>query len=681
MTDLRELPANPFDVEPAHVGLMFKATVQAHGDRPATRVALEADFGKPSSNKPNSDKPGGDGAGAGSSRGVRWQVASYRELDERAMQIAAALMHAGVERGDRVGFYSRNRPEWTQVDLACQFIGAVSVPIYATDTVDEVVHIASDCGMVFAFAGRPDEAERMAKVADQVPSLRRVITFDTCPKLKITSLEHFAPSDQPVPEPVVSRINARLNAASGDDLFSIIYTSGTTGAPKGVKLSHRALMAELRALHQEFKLSDREHSLCFLPLSHALERGWTCFMWANGCMNTYVVNTTKVGELMRQARPTLMVAVPKLYETVLEGAHKTADASPMKHRIMRWALRVGERLQLDYRRGKKPPIWWRIQLPLADRLVLRNIRAAVGGRKTMLVSGGAPLRRETEIFFAAAGLQILNGYGMTEAAPLISFNTHQAYCAGSVGRVMPGGRLKLGDDDEILYQGPNVMDGYWGHDLATEDAFLTDDEGRWLRTGDVGRINRRGFLFVTDRLKDIIVTEGGKNIAPQPIEALLQADPLFEHAVLLGDNRPFLTLLVQPSQTSLQKIAEALHIDYAHIGELFNNQSILDEIRKTAESLTKNLPKYAQFRDVRMSTEGFTIANGLLTPTLKVKRREVERQFHELIDEMYAKIGLHPSKKDDAARTAGKKDDAAKKDDAPAEPDETGPDEADPSHT
>ena len=239
---------------------------------------------------------------------------------------------------------------------------------------------------------------------------------------------------------------------------------------------------------------------------------------------------------------------------------------------------------------------------------------------------------------------------MTEAAPLISYNTHSAYRVGSMGRVMPGGRIKLGDKHEILYQGPNVMDGYWDNEEATREAFLTDDEGTWLRTGDVGRIDRRGFLFVTDRLKDIIVTEGGKNISPQPIEELLQSDPMFEHVVVLGDNRPFLTLLVQPSMANLQKLAEALHIDYGHVSELFNNQNILDEIKKSAEALTKNLPKYQQVRDLRMSSEGFSIANGLLTPTLKVKRREVERRFRGLIDEMYTKIGLHHDPKSASGR-------------------------------
>ncbi|MCT3011113.1 long-chain fatty acid--CoA ligase [Propionibacterium freudenreichii] len=622
MTDLRELPSQPLAVEPAHVGLMVKASVQAFGDRPATRVLV----------------------------GKRWVVASYRELDARAMQIAAALMYSGVEKGDRVGFYSRNRPEWTQVDLACQFIGAVSVPIYATDTVDEVVYIANDCGMVVAFAGRADEAERMGQASERIPSLRRVISFDSCPRTDVTWLEYFAPSDRPVPEQVVSRINARLNKASGDDLFSIIYTSGTTGAPKGVKLAHRAIMSELGALHRSFPISTRDHSLCFLPLSHALERGWTCYLWAHGCMNTYVVDTRKVGEMMRRARPTLMVAVPKLFETVLAEVHKASAVTPRRKRILQWAVSVGQHLQFDYRQGRKPLLLWRAQLPLADRLVLRKIREAMGGQKTMLVSGGAPLRRETELFFGAAGLQILNGYGMTEAAPLISYNTHTAYRVGSVGRVMPGGRIKLGDKHEILYQGPNVMDGYWDNEEATREAFLTDDEGTWLRTGDVGRIDRRGFLFVTDRLKDIIVTEGGKNISPQPIEELLQSDPMFEHVVVLGDNRPFLTLLVQPSMANLQKLAEALHIDYGHVSELFNNQNILDEIKKSAEALTKNLPKYQQFRDLRMSSEGFSIANGLLTPTLKVKRREVELRFRGLIDEMYTKIGLHHDPKSASGR-------------------------------
>lgn len=594
-----------------HVAWMFKAAVARYGDNPATRVLV----------------------------GDHWQIDSYAQLDERVTQIAAALIDQGIERGDRVGIYSRNRPEWTQVELACQYIGAVPVPMYATNSVPQVVHAANDCAMVAAFAGNTQDTERLWQASAQVPSLRLVVSFDANAITPMQSLDEFAPRGE-VSHQAKQAIDERLDQAGPDDLYSLIYTSGTTGDPKGVMLSHGAMLAEFAALDQMFDFGPQEHSLCFLPLSHALERGWSSYLWSHGCMNTYVTDTRKIAEAMVLARPNMMVAVPKLYETVLATAQKKVAESPLKKKLFDWAVSVGKHLQFEYRHGRRPSLFWRIQLPLADKLVLHSVRDAMGGPKKMLVSGGAPLRRETELFFGAAGMQILNGYGMTEAAPLISFNSHHAYRLGSVGRVMPGGTLRLSTDGEVLYQGPNVMSGYWGDEKSTREAFLMDGlGGRWLRTGDIGRIDRDGYLYITDRLKDIIVTDGGKNIAPQPIEALLMSDPLFEQAVILGDNRPYLTLLVKPSVPTLNEIAKNLNIDYEQVTDLVGNARINEEIKARADKLTEMLPKHEQFRDMRISLEDFTIANGLLTPTLKVKRAEVERHFHGLIEDMYSRMG------------------------------------------
>lgn len=453
------------------------------------------------------------------------------------------------------------------------------------------------------------------------------------------SLDGFAPVDGPLDEGLAAEVDARLAAATGDDLYSIIYTSGTTGEPKGVMIAHRAMIAEFRALDEMFSFGPAEHSLCFLPLSHALERAWSAYLWSHGCMSTHVTDTRRIAEMMALARPTMMVAVPKLYETVMAGARAEAGDTGPRRRLFDWSLGVGATVQAAYNRGERPPLRDRLRLLVADRLVLGRIRAAIGGPKRMLVSGGAPLSREVQSFFGAAGLHILDGYGMTEAAPLIAFNSHTHWRPGSVGRVMAGGRLRIGAEGEILYAGPNVMDGYWGAERATAEAFVVDGDGtRWLRTGDAGRLDRKGYLFITDRLKDIIVTKGGKNIAPQPIEALLQADPLFEQAVVVGNDRPYLTLLVRPSLPTMGEIAEILQIQYGHIGELFTNPRIHEEIRARAARLTAALPGYEQFRAMHLSSEEFSIANGLLTPTLKVRRREVERRFADVIEEMYARF-------------------------------------------
>jgi long-chain acyl-CoA synthetase len=296
---------------------------------------------------------------------------------------------------------------------------------------------------------------------------------------------------------------------------------------------------------------------------------------------------------------------------------------------------VGGQCQRAYRKGKKPSPYWSAQLPLADKLVLSSIREAMGGPKTVMACGGAPLRLEVEEFFSACGMLICSGYGLTEASPLVSFNCPSAFKLGTAGRVVRGSELRIGPESEIWFRGPNVMASYWNNPEAT--AACLDDDG-WLHTGDVGYVDTDGFLVITDRLKDLIITSTGKNIAPAPIEGLLMADPLFEQAVLLGDNRPFLTLLVSPSMPHLEDLAARLQVSFADRSELLNHPEIIAEVRARVTEMTQKLAHHEQIRDLRILLEEFSQDNGLLTPTLKVKRREVENRFSQLIDDMYVKL-------------------------------------------
>ena len=431
-----------------------------------------------------------------------------------------------------------------------------------------------------------------------------------------------------------AEVSARLEAAEADELASIIYTSGTTGEPRGAALTHRGFTFQGEALDAFFTVTPEDHSLCFLPLSHALEREWTFYILGHGCMNTYT-DARQVAEMLVLAKPTLLVSVPRLYEKVVSTARAKVAGSPAKKRIFEWALRVGGQCQHAYRKGKQPAAYWRAQLPLADKLVLSSVREAMGGPKAVMACGGAPLRAEVEEFFSACGMQISPGYGLTEASPLVSFNCPSAYKLGTAGRVVRGGELRIGPDSEIWYRGPNVMQGYWNAPEATADA--VDADG-WLHTGDVGYVDTDDFLVITDRIKDIIVTSGGKNIAPAPIEGLLLADPLFEQAVLLGDNRPYLTLLVSPSIPHLEDLAAQLQVKFADRRELLSHPQIMEEVRRRVADTTSKLAHHEQIRDLRILLEEFTMDNGLLTPTLKVKRREVEKRFAQLIDDMYAKV-------------------------------------------
>lgn len=595
---------------------LFADAVAEHGARVATRIRV----------------------------GDRWKTQTYNDFDVAIRSTARGLLAAGLQRGDRVAIFAHNCPEWTEADLACLLVGAIPVPIYATSTPEQVAHIVNDSQSRLIFVGGQSEAQRVAQAG--AASLEKVVSFTPDAGVGTVSLRDVK---RPADAELDAELQRRFEAASEEDLASIIYTSGTTGDPKGVMLPNRALVSQVHALNQFFDITPDDHSLCFLPLSHALERAWTTVVWSHGCMNTYVPNAKKVAEMMVLAQPTMMVSVPRLYETVFSTARAKVAGSVAKQKIFDWACRVGGQLQRQYRKGKTPNAYWRAQLPVADKLVLSNVRAAMGGPKKVLACGGAPLRQEIEEFFSAAGLLVLQGYGLTEAGPLVTFPAPDAFKFGTCGRVMPGGELRIGADAEILYRGPNVMSGYWNNPEATEASFeqATDGGDPWLRTGDAGYVDKDGYLVITDRIKDIIVTSNGKNISPQPIEGLILADPLFEHAVLLGDNRPCLALLVRPSLPHLTDLAKSLNISFTSPSELLTNQQVIDEMRRRAQAMTAKLPSHEQFRELRVLLEDFTMEDGLLTPTLKVKRREVERRFQEMIDEMYTLI---------AERRGGKRD-------------------------
>ncbi len=579
----------------AHLGALLRDSVNRHPHRPAIRERLDG----------------------------TWHTLTYTELAERVDRMARALVGLGVEHGDRVAIFSRNQPAWTIVDLAAVGIGAVVVPIYQTSTPAQAEHILADADCRVAFVEGPTEQDRIDEIRANLPRLEQVIRFDDDLAGRVSTWADATDS---------ATLEARRAAVTADTVASIIYTSGTTGAPSGVVLTHGAFTAEVAAVKQVFTISEHDHSLCFLPLAHALERGWTYVVLASGAMNTYWPDAKTVAEAMPLARPTLMVSVPRLYEKVYAVAHEQAAASPVKQRIFEWALATGRRAQSA---GRHRSPWLTARLRVADRLVLRNIRHAIGGPKTVLASGGAPLRTEVEEFFHAAGVLVCQGYGLTEAAPLVSFNSPEAFRFGAVGRVMPGGELRLADSGEVQYRGPNVMVGYHNAPDATAAAF-TDDG--WLRTGDVGQIDDAGFLTITDRLKDIIVTAGGKNVAPGPIEGELAADPLVEHAVVLGDNRPCLTVLVRPSLPDLAAFAEQASITFDDVQELLSNERIREEIQRRIAKVSDRLASHEKLRGFDVIHDELTMDNGLLTPTLKVRRREVEKRFRTQVEHMYELI-------------------------------------------
>jgi long-chain acyl-CoA synthetase len=590
-------------MDAGHLAVRFAALASRHAARPATRIAAGDD----------------------------WTVRTYGELAADVRRLAARLIDIGLEPGDRVGIFAPNVPEWTLTDLACASAGLVSVPLYDTSTAPQARHILADAGCRVIFVGGDEELAKVAEVRDELPGLERVVIFQPTSRPEASTL---ADELAAAPEET-SAVDVRLEAASASDLATIIYTSGTTGEPKGVMLTHRGFTHQVDVLNDYFVITPDDVSLCFLPLSHALERAWTYVVLDNGALNTYVPDPRTVPESMVKAQPTLLVSVPRLFEKVYLAAHDKVAGSRLKQGIMRWALRVGTAYHAARDEGREPGTYRRLRFLLADRLVLHSVRDAMGGPKKVLACGGAPLRRDVEEFFFACGLLVLQGYGLTETSPLISFPSPVKHRFGTVGRVVDGGDVRLGEDDEILYRGPNVMLGYWNKPEESA-AVLVDG---WLHTGDVGHLDADGYLTITDRIKDLIVTSNGKNIAPSSIEGLLASDPLFEHTLLLGDNRPYLTLLVAPALPHLENIGRQLKLNWSHHEELIGHPAILDELKRRVDALTTKLAGYEQIRDLRLLIEDFTMENGLLTPTLKVKRKEVERRFEQLVEEMYSRTG------------------------------------------
>ncbi|OYN99924.1 long-chain fatty acid--CoA ligase [Enemella evansiae] len=586
----------------AHLGQLLTDSVAAHPARPALRVR----------------------------RGDDWEQTSYAELGARVATVAEALLRLGVQHGDRVAIFATNRPEWTVADLATLLIGGVVVPVYQTSTARQARHVLGDAGVSVAFVGGAAELDKVAEVRAELPALRTVIGFEEVAEAEERTEGYVAwrelIAQQPVKDPALEN---RMAAVTGSDLATIIYTSGTTGDPRGVMLTHEAFCFEIEAVRELFEITPTDQSLCFLPLAHALERAWTFVVLRSGALNTYLADATKVAEMLPLAKPSLLVSVPRLYERVYAIARQRA-ASPAKRRVFDWAIKVGARAQAA---GELTPRL-RAELRLADKLVLSGIRTALGGQKRVLASGGAPLRAEIEEFFHAAGLLICQGYGLTEAAPLISFNSPQAFRFGTVGRVVAGGEVRIAEDGEICYRGPNVMNGYWNRPDATAETLIDG----WLHTGDIGGVDDDGFLTITDRKKDLLVTEGGKNIAPGPIEGELAADPLVEHAVLLGDGRPCVVALLRPSLEEARDWAAAAGVSAASDDELVTHPELRAELKRRADAVSEALPHQEKIRAVAVITEELTMADGLLTPTLKVRRRAVEQRYAAQVEELYTQI-------------------------------------------
>lgn len=560
--------------------------------------------------------------------GARARTYTYAQVRDVARRGAAALARSGVGRGERAAILSENRVEWALADWSCLCAGVVDVPIYSTLPAAQVAYIVKDSGASLVFVS---DAEQLAKAREAVAGLGReveIVVFDEAAALEggaVSWPAFLARGDDAGSDD----FEAEAGQARPEDVATMIYTSGTTGTPKGVMLTHNNVASNIWASEQLLGVGPEDVSLSFLPLSHVLQRMVDYLFFTSGCMVTHGAIETVAAD-MKVLRPTVLVSVPRLYEKVYQ---KVLDASGLKAKIVGWAAKVGRRVALCRESGSKVPFLTGLQYRIVDKLVFSRIRAGVGGRLRYFVSGGAALAPEINRFFLGAGIMILEGYGLSETSPVTNVNTPEHFRIGTVGPPVPGTEIRIAEDGEILIRGPQVMKGYYGLEEMTRE--VISDDG-WFSTGDIGELSSDGYLKITDRKKDLIKTSGGKYVAPQLIENLLKKNAFVDQAVVVGEGRKFCSVVVVPAFERLGSWAEGAGLDASDARALLGDPRCQALLEEEFFSEMRDLARFEKPKKVGLVADPFTVENGALTPTQKVKRAVVTERYAELIESFYS---------------------------------------------
>lgn len=585
-----------------------------------------------------------------------YKTVTWDTVKQDVTAVASYLLDRGVEKDDRVAILSENRYEWMVVDLAIQMIGAINVSLYTTLPPNQCEFILKDSEAKIFFVSTGIQLKKAVKVFDNCPDLESIIAFDE-PKVKkylegskVKLFDTICAAGMKAETKFQDKLKKRVKNVKPEDVATLIYTSGTTGQPKGAMLTHRNIVSNVKSAHEAINITETDRCLSFLPLCHSFERTAGYYaMIAGGAEIYYAESVDTVARNMTEAHPTIVISVPRLFEKIYNLVNKNVkEGSAIQQSIFSWALNVGEKYW-DGKRGLTT-----LQKKIADKLVFDKLKERTGGRIRFFVSGGAALPPEIGIFFMAAGLNIIEGYGLTETSPVMCCNPYGDEVIGTVGQVINGVTVGIqslednrilaqvsGEDyptditsepGEILNRGPNTMKGYWKNDEATRE--MIDDDG-WLHTGDVGRFVN-GRLKITDRIKHMIVNAGGKNIYPGPIEDMFKTSPWIDQLVVVGEKKAFMAALIVPDFEALEKHAKQENIEYSEIEELLQKESIQNIFNKEIREFSKELASHEKIRDFRLVSNEFTIETGELTPTLKVKRRIIEEKYKHLIDDIFS---------------------------------------------
>jgi len=567
-------------------------------------------------------------------RNGEWYALSYQQLADRVQDLSLGMLELGIAAGDRVAILSENRPEWAMADYACLAARCTDVPIYPSLPAKQVEYTLCDSGATAIFVSTRAQLEKVNSIRPRVAGLKHVISFDeSITQAGVLTLEQVCARGRTARSRYPDWKKLALEAGE-DDVATLIYTSGTTGDAKGVMLTHGNITSNVTTCCRLFSFLEGDECLSFLPLCHIFERMFGHYsMFHAGVIINYAENVDTVAADMERWRPTLMASVPRLYEKIYARVlEKVRSSSALRRRLFHWGKEVGERW-VDLRLNGLPvPAGLAAQRWVADHLVFAKLRARTGGRIRFFISGGAPLSADIARFFHAAGVPILEGYGLTETSPVMAVNTFQHLRLGTVGRPIPGVEVKIAPDGEILTRGPNVMIGYYRKPEATAEAM---DQDGWFHTGDIGMLDGDGFLKITDRKKDLIVTAGGKNIAPQPIEGLVKTSKFVSNAVMLGDRRRFPIMLVVPNLDTLGAWAQSQGISAPTTEELLARPEVQSKMDREVRTTLRDLASFEVPKKLLLLPRDFTVESGELTPTLKVKRRVVEQRHRPAIEALY----------------------------------------------
>ncbi len=571
-----------------------------------------------------------------SKKGGAYVPLSTGEFGDTIKHLSLGLRALGLGRGDKLAIISENRPEWVMTDFAALARGAMTVPIYTTLVPEQVRYIIDDSDAVIVVCSNREQWAKIEAVRERLGKVRHFISFLPEAPEGVLTLDEVLDMGRRADAADPGLFEREALLVKPEDQASLIYTSGTTGMPKGVILTHRNFVSNIVSVAEVIRFSEKDTVLSFLPLSHVLERMVTFTYIYRGCSIGYAESVETVAQNLLEIRPHIMVSVPRVFEKIYAKVmDNVLTSSGLKRKLFFWAVAVGKDCGAREIEGRPIPALLGLKRAIARTLVFSKVVQKTGGRVRFFVSGGAPLSRDIAEFFYAMGLVILEGYGLTETAPVLSANTFEAIRFGTVGKPLPGVEIRIAPDGEILARGPNVMKGYYKKEAETREVF----ENGWFKTGDIGHLDEDGYLVITDRKKDIIVTSGGKNIAPQPIENTLKTIPYITTAVVIGDRKRFVAALIVPNFEKIEQYARSSGIAFADRSALVRNLAVVDFVKAEIDRATPGLAPYERIKKIALLDRDFEIEKDEITPSLKVKRSNVENRYRDVIDAMYAEEG------------------------------------------